>query len=78
MFINERSKLNGNKSSTRKIPYYAMRMLNKQMTATWIFAGAAKSMEDDTYDNGTHKSRVQYRLAGGKMKGKIEEALLKS
>ncbi|XP_069150708.1 uncharacterized protein [Solanum lycopersicum] len=77
MFINERSKLNGNKSSTRKIPYYAMRMLNKQMTATWIFAGAAKSMEDDTYDNGTHKSRVQYRLAGGKMKGKIEEALLK-
>ncbi|KAK4712125.1 hypothetical protein R3W88_006638 [Solanum pinnatisectum] len=78
MFINERSKLNGNKSSTRKIPYYAMRMLNKQMTATWIFADAAKSMEDDIDDKGTHKSRVQHRLAGGKMKGKIEEALLKS
>ncbi|XP_060195606.1 uncharacterized protein LOC132624882 [Lycium barbarum] len=73
-FINERSKLNGNR---RKIPYYAMRMLNKQMTATWTFAGAAKSMADDINDDGMHESRVQHDFAGGKMRGK-KEALLKS
>ncbi|XP_055804032.1 uncharacterized protein LOC129873059 isoform X2 [Solanum dulcamara] len=78
MFINERSKLNGNRSNGRKIPYYAMRMLNKQMTATWTFAGAAKSIDDDIDDNGTQKSRVQQGVAGGKMKGKVEEALLKN
>ncbi|CAN4082985.1 unnamed protein product [Withania somnifera] len=79
MFINERSKLNGNRSKTRKIPYYAMRMLNKQMTATWTFEGAAaKSTADEIDDSGTHKSRVQQGFPGGKMKGKIEEALLKS
>ncbi|KAK4367804.1 hypothetical protein RND71_011596 [Anisodus tanguticus] len=70
MFINERSKLNGKSSSRRKIPYYAMRMLNKQMTATWIFAAATKSMADDIDDDGTHKSRVQHGFAGGKMKGR--------
>ncbi|KAF3647834.1 Tetratricopeptide repeat-like superfamily protein isoform 1 [Capsicum annuum] len=78
MFINERSKLYGNRSSRRKIPYYAMRLLNKQMTATWTFAGAAKSKADDIDDDGTRTSRVQHGFAGGKTKGTIEEALLKS
>ncbi|OIT04431.1 PREDICTED: uncharacterized protein LOC109223337 [Nicotiana attenuata] len=79
MFINERSKFNnGNRSSKRKIPYCAMCMLNKQITATWIFAGVAKSMEDDINDDGTHKSRdAQHVFAGAKMKGKTE-AILKS
>ncbi|MCD9638714.1 hypothetical protein HAX54_022852 [Datura stramonium] len=77
MFINERSKLHGDRSSKRKIPYYAMCMLNKQMTATWTFAGAAKSTADDIDDDGAHKSRVQHGFDGGKMKGKTE-ALLKS
>ncbi|XP_009757330.2 uncharacterized protein [Nicotiana sylvestris] len=75
-FINERSKLNnGKRSSRRKIPYYAMSMLNKQMTATWIFAGVAKSMADDINENGSHKSRDQHVLAGGKMKGKILKSM---
>ncbi|XP_016469610.1 uncharacterized protein LOC107791961 [Nicotiana tabacum] len=76
-FINERSKLNnGNRSSRRKIPYYAMSMLNKQMTATWIFVGVAESMVDDVNVDGTCKSRDQHVFAGVKMKGKTE-ALLK-
>lgn len=78
MFINERSKLNGNRSSTRRIPYYAMRMLNKQMTATWTFAGAAKPIADVIDDDGSHKSRIKHGFSSGKMKGKLEEELLRS
>ncbi|CAN4079741.1 unnamed protein product [Withania somnifera] len=64
-------------SSRRQIPYYAMRMLNKQMTATWTFEGIAKSVADDIDEDGTHKARVQHGFTGGKRKENVEETILK-
>ncbi|OWM82122.1 hypothetical protein CDL15_Pgr001696 [Punica granatum] len=56
MFINQRVRSEGGEE---KIPYYAARMLNKQMNATWVFARArAKAgVSESQVDFGANKAR---------------------
>ncbi|XP_011006782.1 PREDICTED: uncharacterized protein LOC105112701 isoform X1 [Populus euphratica] len=54
MFIHGRMKAEKNKNA--KIPYFAARMIHKQMNATWLFATVAKSK--DKYEAEVEKPKV--------------------
>ncbi|XP_022752078.1 uncharacterized protein LOC111300726 isoform X1 [Durio zibethinus] len=59
MFINSRIKSEHTKRV--RIPYYAARMINKQMNATWLFANA-KSKICSIKEEELHKSKGKYQL----------------
>lgn len=55
MFINNCYIKSDNSTKDVKIPYYAVRMISKQMDSTWLFA-AARSKTLNNYVTGVHKS----------------------
>lgn len=58
MFINACIKSNG--SDRFKVPYYAVRMISKQMEATWLFTGAQmKSKEDEKRNSEKIRTQMQ-------------------
>ncbi|XP_031094349.1 uncharacterized protein LOC115998828 [Ipomoea triloba] len=82
-FINACSKAKGRRGM--KIPYYAIRMLNKQMNATWIFAAAAAKIDDDEtqravvlLENGeTKEKKKKKKFLDGKMEKLIGNGMHK-
>lgn len=81
-FINACSKAKGRRGM--KIPYYAIRMLNKQMNATWIFAAAAAKIDDDEtqravvlLENGETKEKKKKKFLDGKMEKLIGNGMHK-
>ncbi|XP_019182853.1 PREDICTED: uncharacterized protein LOC109177840 [Ipomoea nil] len=75
LFINDKGRRG------MKIPYYAIRMLNKQMNATWIFAAAAAAAaaNDETqrpivfFENG--KTKEEEKKKKKFMDGKLEKLI---
>ncbi|XP_028760530.1 uncharacterized protein LOC114719229 isoform X2 [Neltuma alba] len=56
-----RSRFRSQKTKTFKIPYYAARMLNKQMNATWLFA-SAKSRRSIKHVDELDEFKGQYQV----------------
>ncbi|KAA8531606.1 hypothetical protein F0562_006315 [Nyssa sinensis] len=67
-FVNGR--VNLEKTKHVKIPYYAVRMINKQMNATWLFAAAKSKRYDDHKE--ARKSMGQHQV-DSEMRTAVEE-----
>ncbi|OMO56542.1 hypothetical protein CCACVL1_26473 [Corchorus capsularis] len=63
MFINSRMKSSDEEIKKRvRVPYYAARMINKQMNATWIFANAKSKFCSKKEERLIDESKGKYQL----------------
>ncbi|KAK9097243.1 hypothetical protein Sjap_022740 [Stephania japonica] len=51
VFVDVNGRLKTNKNARIKVPYYAARMISKQMSATWLFSAARSKVSFENVDN---------------------------